>query len=130
MAAVGNDHYFHFYFSDAQQKYSNVSCFWERQTLGCLRINCAFHHSKPRYINGLFLPPSNSVSNWVPKTAADIEEERAIKEMCYKSGEYYRIQYPDEHQSTKTVSSCPENELLPLEATERDLQKGDYWFQV
>ncbi|XP_074442882.1 uncharacterized protein C12orf50 homolog [Larus michahellis] len=162
-----------------QQKYSNISCFWERQPLGCMRISCAFHHSKPRYINGLFLPPSNNVplqqgvqegmlhpahrqeslrnqknillpihppliinlndeedeeddeeeqnyvSNWVPKTDADIEEERAIKEMCYKSGEYYRIQYPDEHQSTKTVSSRPKNELLPLKATERDLQKGD-----
>ncbi|XP_074996718.1 uncharacterized protein C12orf50 homolog [Calonectris borealis] len=67
----------------------------------------------------------NYVSDWVPKTAEDIEEERAIKEICYKSGEYYRIQYPHEHQSTKTVSSPQENELLPLEATERDLQKGD-----
>ncbi|XP_074996690.1 uncharacterized protein C12orf50 homolog [Calonectris borealis] len=162
-----------------QQKYSNNSCFWETQTSGCVRINCAFHHSKPRNINGLFLPPSNNaplqqgvqegilhpahrqeplrnqehillpihppliinlndeedeeddeeeenyVSDWVPKTAEDIEEERAIKEICYKSGEYYRIQYPHEHQSTKTVSSPQENELLPLEATERDLQKGD-----
>ncbi|PKU34772.1 hypothetical protein llap_14925 [Limosa lapponica baueri] len=159
-------------------KYSNISCFWERQPLGCVRISCAFHHSKPRYINGLFLPPSNNaplqqgvqegmlhpaypqeslrnqknillpihppliinlndeedeeddeeeenyVSNWVPKTDADIEEERAIKEMCYKSGEYYRIQYADEHQSTEPMSSPPENELLPLEATQQDLQKG------
>ncbi|XP_054055276.1 uncharacterized protein C12orf50 homolog [Rissa tridactyla] len=179
MATAGNDRYFHFYSPNAQQKYSNISCFWERQPLGCMRISCVFHHSKPRYINGLFLPPSNNVplqqgvqegmlhpahrqeslrnqknillpihppliinlndeedeeddeeeqnyvSNWVPKTDADIEEERAIKEMCYKSGEYYRIQYPDEHQSTKTVSSRPKNELLPLKATERDLQKGD-----
>ncbi|XP_054055275.1 uncharacterized protein C12orf50 homolog [Rissa tridactyla] len=179
MAAAGNDRYFHLYSPNAQQKYSKISGFWERQHLGCVRISCAFHHSKPRYINGLFLPPSNNaplqqgvqegmlhlahrqeslrnqknillpihppliinlndeedeeddeeeqnyVSNWAPKTDADIEEERAIKEMCYKSGEYYRIQYPDEHQSTKTVSSRPENELLPLKATERDLQKGD-----
>ncbi|KAM6381733.1 uncharacterized protein C12orf50 homolog [Pluvialis apricaria] len=256
MAAAGNDCYVHFHSRYAQsifivvftipencfllqQKYSNISCFWERQPLGCMRINCAFHHSKPRYINGLFLPPSNSeyaplpqsvqevilppahcqeslrnqknillpvhppliinlndeedeeddeeddeekenckeffsfiykeipgnllkifpidVSNWVPKTAADIEEERAIKEMCYKSGkhgithsflnsnaanivnsafffplgiylgEYYRIPYPHEHQSAKTVSSPQENELLPLEATGRDLQKGKYF---
>ncbi|KAF1398234.1 hypothetical protein FQV18_0012093, partial [Eudyptula minor novaehollandiae] len=124
-------------------KYSNISCLWETQPVGCVRINCAFRHSKPRIINGLFLPPSNNaplqqgvqggilhpahrqeslrnqenllfpihppliinlndedddeeddeeeenyVSEWVPKTAADIEEERAIKEICYKSGKY------------------------------------------
>ncbi|KGL91343.1 Uncharacterized protein C12orf50, partial [Charadrius vociferus] len=124
-----------------QQKYSSISCFWETQPSGCVRISCAFHHSKPRTINGLFLPPSNntplqlgvqegilspahcgeslrnqenilrpihpplvinfndeeeeedeeeenSVPNWVPKSAEDIEEERAIKEICYKSGKY------------------------------------------
>ncbi|XP_072710337.1 uncharacterized protein C12orf50 homolog [Ciconia boyciana] len=163
-----------------QKKYCNISCFWETQPSGCLRITCAFHHSKPRNINGLFLPPSNNaplqqgvqegilqparrqeslrkqenillpihppliinlndeeddeeddeeeenyVSDWVPKTDAEIEEERAIKEICYKSGEYYGIQYPHEHQSTKTVPSPRNNELLPLEATERDLQKGE-----
>ncbi|XP_075370401.1 uncharacterized protein C12orf50 homolog [Mycteria americana] len=197
MAAAGSDRYFHCsspyaqhlmkslqYISEncflLQQKYRNISCFWETQPSGCLRITCAFRHSKARNINGLFLPPSNNaplqqgvqegilqpahrqeslrkqenillpihppliinlndeeddeeddeeeenyVSDWVPKTAAEIEEERAIKEICYKSGEYYGIQYPYEHQSTKTVSSPRNNELLPLEATERDLQKGD-----
>ncbi|PKK21773.1 hypothetical protein A306_00012273, partial [Columba livia] len=67
----------------------------------------------------------NYVSNWVPKTAAEIEEERTIKEICYKTGEYYRIQYPHEHQSAETVSSPQEKEILLLEAMERDLQKGD-----
>ncbi|XP_064898227.1 uncharacterized protein C12orf50 homolog isoform X1 [Columba livia] len=163
-----------------QQKYSHVACFWEKQPSGCVRINCAFHHSKPRNINGLFLPPSNNVpllqgsqertvhpahhqeslrnqeniflpvhapliislkkeeedeeddeeienyvSNWVPKTAAEIEEERAIKEICYKTGEYYRIQSPQEHQSAQTVSSPQEKEKLHSETTKRDLQKGD-----
>uniref|UniRef100_A0A8C4KTE5 Zinc-finger CCCH domain-containing protein n=1 Tax=Dromaius novaehollandiae TaxID=8790 RepID=A0A8C4KTE5_DRONO len=147
--------------------------------LGCVRISCVFHHSKPRNINGLFLPPSsnttlqqdvqegtlhpacsqeslknqenilrpihppliininheedeeddeeeeNYVSYLSAKTATDIEEERAIKEMCYKSGEYYRIQSLQEHQSTKIVSSVLEDELLPLGAVKRDLQKGD-----
>ncbi|XP_054669090.1 uncharacterized protein C12orf50 homolog [Grus americana] len=180
MAAAGNDRSFHVCSPYAQQKYSNISCFWETQPPGCLRISCAFHHSKPRSINGLFLPPSNNAPlqqgvqegiphpahgqeslrnqknilrpihppltihlndedddedddeeeengapDWVPQTAADLEEERAIKEICYQSGEYYGIQYPQEHQSTKTVSSPRENELLPWEATERDLQAGD-----
>ncbi|XP_054669051.1 uncharacterized protein C12orf50 homolog [Grus americana] len=180
MAAAGNDRSFHVCSPYAQQKYSNISCFWEKRPSGCLRISCAFHHSKPRSINGLFLPPSNNAPlqqgvqegiphpahgqeslrnqknilrpihppltihlndedddedddeeeengapDWVPQTAADLEEERAIKEICYQSGEYYGIQYPQEHQSTKTVSSPRENELLPWEATERDLQAGD-----
>ncbi|XP_052630144.1 uncharacterized protein C12orf50-like [Harpia harpyja] len=178
MAAVGNDRYSHFHSPYAQRTYSNVPCFWETQPVGCVRFNCAFHHSKPRNINGLFLPPTNSaplqqgvqggilhpahrqellrtqknivlpihppviinindddddeeddeeeencVPEWVPRTAADLEEERAIKEICYKSGEYYGIQYPHKHQSTKTVSAPRENELLPLEATEQHLQK-------
>ncbi|XP_074946422.1 uncharacterized protein C12orf50 homolog [Phalacrocorax aristotelis] len=162
-----------------QQKNSNTSCFWETQPLGCTRITCAFHHRKPRNINGLFLPPTDNaplqqgvqegilhpahrqdalrnqenilrpihppliinlnykqdeeddeegekdVADWVTKTAADSEEERAIKEICYKSGEYYRIWYPHKHQSTKPLSSMRENQLLPLEASERGLQKGD-----
>ncbi|XP_054055835.1 uncharacterized protein C12orf50 homolog [Rissa tridactyla] len=178
MASAGNDRDCHFYSPHAQQQYSNISCFWETQPSGCVRITCAFHHSKPRTINGHFLPPSNNaplqqnvqegilhpahrqeslrsqeytsrqihppliislnnkedeedseeeenyVPNWVPRTAEDIEEEKAIKEIWFKSGEYYRIQYPHEHQSTKTVSSPQENVLLPLEATEQNLQKG------
>ncbi|KAK2534917.1 hypothetical protein Q9233_003829, partial [Columba guinea] len=72
----------------------------------------------------------NYVSNWVPKTAAEIEEERAIKEICYKTGkyeirEYYRIQSPQEHQSAQTVSSPQEKDKLHSETTKRDLQKGD-----
>ncbi|XP_032543409.1 uncharacterized protein C12orf50 homolog isoform X5 [Chiroxiphia lanceolata] len=66
----------------------------------------------------------NCVSNLRPKTTADIEEERAIRDICYKSGEYYGIQNPHKHQSTKTVSSPWQDELLPLEATEENLQKG------
>ncbi|KFQ48329.1 Uncharacterized protein C12orf50, partial [Pelecanus crispus] len=42
-----------------QPKYTNI-CFWETQPLGCVRISCTFHHSKPRNINGLFLPPTNN----------------------------------------------------------------------
>ncbi|XP_058719344.1 uncharacterized protein C12orf50 homolog [Poecile atricapillus] len=67
----------------------------------------------------------NYVSSWMPKTVLDIEEERAIRDICYKSGEYYGIQNPYKHQSTKTVSSLWQDELLPLETTEQNLQKGD-----
>ncbi|XP_074798038.1 uncharacterized protein C12orf50 homolog isoform X3 [Natator depressus] len=163
---------------EIQQKYNRISCFWETQPLGCVRISCVFHHSKPRNINGLFLPPSsnatlqkevqegtlhpahtqepvkgqesilrpihppliinisleeeeeeeeeeNYASYLLTKTPADIEEEKAIKEMCYKSGEYYRIQIPQENQSAKIMSSTLNNELLKPMETGRDLQEGD-----
>nr|XP_048691604.1 uncharacterized protein C12orf50 homolog isoform X5 [Caretta caretta] len=163
---------------EIQQKYNRISCFWETQPLGCVRISCVFHHSKPRNINGLFLPPSsnatlqkevqegtlhpahtqepvkgqesilrpihppliinisleeeeeeeeeeNYTSYLLTKTPADIEEEKAIKEMCYKSvGEYYRIQTPQENQSAKIMSSALNNELLKPMETGRDLQEG------
>ncbi|XP_053112346.1 uncharacterized protein C12orf50 homolog isoform X2 [Hemicordylus capensis] len=163
---------------EIQQKYNNISCFWETQPLGCVRISCVFHHSKPRNINGLFLPPSSDstlqrevqegilhadqnqdstkgqentlrpihppliitinleddeeeeqeekyASYLLSKTPEDIEEEKAIKAMCYKSGEYYRIQTSQESHLTKSVPSVLENELLKPMETCRDLQEGD-----
>uniref|UniRef100_A0A670YEA2 Chromosome 12 open reading frame 50 n=1 Tax=Pseudonaja textilis TaxID=8673 RepID=A0A670YEA2_PSETE len=154
-----------------------ISCFWETQPLGCVRISCVFHHRKPRNINGLFLPPSNDstlqgevqegilhaaqnqdstkgqentlrpihppliitinleeeeeeeqeekyASYLLSKTPEDIEEEKAIKEMCYKSGEYYRIQTSQENNLTKN-SSVLENELIKPMETCRELQEGD-----
>ncbi|XP_034259540.1 uncharacterized protein C12orf50 homolog isoform X3 [Pantherophis guttatus] len=161
---------------EIQQKYNSISCFWETQPLGCVRISCVFHHRKPRNINGLFLPPSNDstlqgevqegilhpaqnqdstkgqentlrpihppliitinleeeeeeeqeekyASYLLSKTPEDIEEEKAIKEMCYKSGEYYRIQTSQENNLTKN-SSVLENELIKPMETCRELQEG------
>ncbi|XP_048358230.1 uncharacterized protein C12orf50 homolog [Sphaerodactylus townsendi] len=163
---------------EIQQKYGSISCFWETQPLGCVRVSCVFHHRKPRNINGLFLPPSSEpalqrevqegilhpttnqdstkgqetilrpihppliiiinledeeeeeqdekyASYLLSKTPEDIEEEKAIKEMCYKSGEYYRIQTSQEHHLTKNVPSVLEKELLKPMETGRDLQEGD-----
>ncbi|XP_062838864.1 uncharacterized protein C12orf50 homolog isoform X3 [Anolis carolinensis] len=110
---------------EIQQKYNKISCFWETQPLGCVRISCVFHHKKPRNINGLFLPPSSDASYLLSKTPEDIEEERAIKEMCYKSGEYYRIQTSQENHLTKNKTLGLENEFFKHVETGRDLQEGD-----
>nr|XP_060632112.1 uncharacterized protein C12orf50 homolog [Anolis sagrei ordinatus] len=163
---------------EIQQKYNKISCFWETQPLGCVRISCVFHHKKPRNINGLFLPPSSDAtlqkeveegilhldqkqdstkgqentlrpihppliitisleeddeeeqeekyaSYLLSKTPEDIEEERAIKEMCYKSGEYYRIQTSQENHLTKNKTPGLENEFFKHMETCRDLQEGD-----
>ncbi|KAJ6651582.1 hypothetical protein lerEdw1_020823 [Lerista edwardsae] len=162
------------------QKYNSISCFWETQPLGCIRISCVFHHRKPRNINGLFLPPSSDstmqrevqegilhpapnqdptkgqestlrpihppliitinlededeeeqeekyASYLLSKTPEDIEEEKAIKEVCYKSGEYYRIQTSQENSFTKNVPSVLDSELLKPMETGRDLQEGKDW---
>ncbi|KAJ6651595.1 hypothetical protein lerEdw1_020796 [Lerista edwardsae] len=164
---------------DLKQKYNSISCFWETQPLGCVRISCVFHHRKPRNINGLFLPPSSDsalqrevqegilhpapnqdsikgqestlrpihppliitinlededeeeqeekyASYLLSKTPEDIEEEKAIKEVCYKSGEYYRIQISQENNLTKNASSVLDSKLLKPMETGRDLQEGKY----
>ncbi|XP_072511633.1 uncharacterized protein C12orf50 homolog isoform X8 [Notamacropus eugenii] len=106
------------------QQNCSISCFWETQPLGCVKISCVFYHSKPRNINGLFLPPSSNASSLWTKTPEEIEEERAIKEMCYKSGEYYRFHTPPDI-SAKSVTSTVEKELAkPLE-NGNELQEGD-----
>lgn len=85
------------------------------------------------------------------KTPEEIEEKRAIKEMCYKSGkqsnicgfsstwcdkytnlyfsygrlgEYYRVHTPPDISSSKSTASTPEKELeKPLE-NGSELQEG------
>nr|XP_033807710.1 uncharacterized protein C12orf50 homolog [Geotrypetes seraphini] len=162
---------------ETQKPCGIVPCFWENQPSGCTKISCCFHHSKPRCINGLFLPPSGNTNvktetqegiaadhtedsqksqesisrpvhppliitinlddeeeeedkedacNLRTQTPEEIEEEKAIREMCCKSGEYYRTSLTHEdHAATSSVSPALEHKLLkPLEAG-RDLQEGD-----
>ncbi|XP_029398406.1 uncharacterized protein C12orf50 homolog isoform X3 [Mus pahari] len=161
------------------QQNCSISCFWETQPLGCVKISCIFYHSKPRNINGLFLPPSsnntlqkesqegsppptqsqeplkpmenvsrpihhplvlktnfeeeeeeeeeepNDASSLWTKTPEEIEEKRAIKEMCYKSGEYYRFHAPPDIPTSKSIALTVEKELeKPLE-NGSELQEGD-----
>ncbi|XP_057342880.1 uncharacterized protein C12orf50 homolog isoform X2 [Manis pentadactyla] len=161
-----------------EMQQNSISCFWETQPLGCVKITCMFYHSKPRNINGLFLPPSSSIrlqketqqgippptqsqeplkpqrnislpihaplvikinfeeeeedddeqndasSLWT-MTPEEIEEQRAIKEICYKSGEYYRFYTSPDISSSKSLTSTAEIELeKPLE-NGSELQEGD-----
>ncbi|CAK7308536.1 Zinc finger CCCH domain-containing protein 11A [Vulpes lagopus] len=36
--------------------------------MGCQKLNCAFHHNRGRYVDGLFLPPSKTVLPTVPES--------------------------------------------------------------
>ncbi|XP_040841419.1 zinc finger CCCH domain-containing protein 11A isoform X1 [Ochotona curzoniae] len=53
---------------EIDKKRSEIPCYWENQPLGCQKLNCAFHHTRGRYVDGLFLPPSKTVLPTVPES--------------------------------------------------------------
>ncbi|XP_071624757.1 zinc finger CCCH domain-containing protein 11A isoform X2 [Heliangelus exortis] len=53
---------------EIDKKRSEIPCYWENQPGGCQKSNCAFHHTKGRYVDGLFLPPSKSDPPFPPAT--------------------------------------------------------------
>ncbi|XP_054419096.1 zinc finger CCCH domain-containing protein 11A [Pteronotus mesoamericanus] len=57
---------------EIDKKRSEIPCYWENQPMGCQKLNCAFHHNRGRYVDGLFLPPSKTVLPTVPES---LEEE-------------------------------------------------------
>ncbi|NXJ05035.1 ZC11A protein, partial [Odontophorus gujanensis] len=56
---------------EIDKKRSEIPCFWENQPGGCQKSNCAFHHTKGRYVDGLFLPPSKTTLPSPPESAED-----------------------------------------------------------
>lgn len=53
---------------EIDKKRSEIPCYWENQPVGCQKLNCAFHHNRGRYVDGLFLPPSKTVLPTVPES--------------------------------------------------------------
>lgn len=53
---------------EIDKKRSEIPCYWENQPTGCQKLNCAFHHNRGRYVDGLFLPPSKTVLPIVPES--------------------------------------------------------------
>eukprot|EP00063_Salmo_salar_P048434 XP_014023269.1 PREDICTED: zinc finger CCCH domain-containing protein 11A-like isoform X4 [Salmo salar] len=37
-----------------------MACYWENQPAGCQKPHCAFHHEKPHFIDGQYVPPNKS----------------------------------------------------------------------
>ncbi|NXN97898.1 ZC11A protein, partial [Rhinopomastus cyanomelas] len=56
---------------EIDKKRSEIPCYWENQPVGCQKSNCAFHHTKGRYVDGLFLPPSKTALPSPPEAAED-----------------------------------------------------------
>ncbi|XP_036302904.1 zinc finger CCCH domain-containing protein 11A-like [Pipistrellus kuhlii] len=63
--------------TEIDKKRSEIPCYWENQPVGCQKLNCAFHHSRGRYVEGLFLPPSKTVLPAVPESPE--EEAKASR---------------------------------------------------
>ncbi|XP_015262815.1 PREDICTED: zinc finger CCCH domain-containing protein 11A isoform X2 [Gekko japonicus] len=57
---------------EIDKKRSEIPCYWENQPVGCQKLNCAFHHNKGRFVDGLFLPPSKNV---LPNVTESVEED-------------------------------------------------------
>nr|XP_034354260.1 zinc finger CCCH domain-containing protein 11A-like [Arvicanthis niloticus] len=53
---------------EIDKKRSEIPCYWEKQPTGCQKLNCAFHHTRSRYVDGVFLPPSKTVLPTVPES--------------------------------------------------------------
>ncbi|XP_075438399.1 zinc finger CCCH domain-containing protein 11A-like isoform X3 [Ascaphus truei] len=45
---------------EIDKKRSKIPCYWENQISGCQKGNCAFHHAKGRFVDGIFLLPSKT----------------------------------------------------------------------
>ncbi|XP_066479596.1 zinc finger CCCH domain-containing protein 11A [Tiliqua scincoides] len=56
---------------EIDKKRSEIPCYWENQPVGCQKLNCAFHHNKGRFVDGLFLPPSKTVLLNVSESAEE-----------------------------------------------------------
>ncbi|KAM6398981.1 zinc finger CCCH domain-containing protein 11A isoform 2-T3 [Rhynochetos jubatus] len=56
---------------EIDKKRSEIPCYWENQPGGCQKSNCAFHHARGRYVDGLFLPPSKTTLPSPPESAED-----------------------------------------------------------
>ncbi|XP_063804142.1 uncharacterized protein C12orf50 homolog isoform X3 [Pseudophryne corroboree] len=62
---------------------SEIPCLWEGETSDCTDINCPYLHTKARYINNLFLPPSIDVSSEMTEETEEIEETGETEETEY-----------------------------------------------
>ncbi|POI29686.1 hypothetical protein CIB84_006565 [Bambusicola thoracicus] len=91
---------------EIDKKRSEIPCFWENQPGGCQKSNCAFHHTKGRYVDGLFLPPSKIVIN-----AADDDEDD--DDQLSEEGEETKtpVQQPAEenHNGLRIISTSKSN---------------------
>ncbi|XP_026884211.2 zinc finger CCCH domain-containing protein 11A isoform X2 [Electrophorus electricus] len=52
-----------------------IACYWENQPGGCQKPHCAFHHEKPRIIDGLYVPPDKGTAVRKEKEEETLQED-------------------------------------------------------
>lgn len=57
--------FFSLFVQSKQKNRKEIPCYWENQAAGCQKPHCAFLHEKPRYIDGMFVPPNKSEFDFV-----------------------------------------------------------------
>ncbi|XP_067913505.1 zinc finger CCCH domain-containing protein 11A isoform X2 [Heterodontus francisci] len=64
---------------EIDKRRSEIPCYWERQPTGCTKLNCAFRHSKPRFIEGVFIPATKGVQT--KQEVAEAAEEPMVPQL-------------------------------------------------
>ncbi|XP_067863727.1 zinc finger CCCH domain-containing protein 11A isoform X2 [Heptranchias perlo] len=64
---------------EIDKRRSEIPCYWEKQPTGCTKLNCAFRHSKPRFIEGVFIPATKGVQT--KQEVAEAAEEPMVPQL-------------------------------------------------
>ncbi|XP_048409014.1 zinc finger CCCH domain-containing protein 11A isoform X3 [Stegostoma tigrinum] len=46
---------------EIEKRRSEIPCYWEKQPTGCTKLHCAFRHSMPRFVEGVYFPATKGV---------------------------------------------------------------------
>ncbi|XP_069489201.1 zinc finger CCCH domain-containing protein 11A isoform X7 [Ambystoma mexicanum] len=61
---------------EIDKKRSEIPCYWENQPSGCQKANCAFHHTRGRFVEGAFLPPNKIIVNRSESTEEEVKKSQ------------------------------------------------------
>ncbi|XP_078098224.1 zinc finger CCCH domain-containing protein 11A isoform X17 [Mustelus asterias] len=64
---------------EIDKRRSEIPCYWEKQPTGCTKLNCAFRHSMPRFIEGVFFPATKGVQT--KQEVAEAAEEPMLPQL-------------------------------------------------
>ncbi|XP_041052179.1 zinc finger CCCH domain-containing protein 11A isoform X1 [Carcharodon carcharias] len=64
---------------EIDKRRSEIPCYWEKQPTGCTKLNCAFRHSMPRFIEGVFFPATKGAQT--KQEVAEAAEEPMLPQL-------------------------------------------------
>lgn len=75
---------------EIDKKRSTIPCFWENQLSGCRKGNCAFHHTKGRYVDGVYIPPCKTQIAKPEPSEMDIQVSQTSSKLTAASTTHLR----------------------------------------